>query len=148
MIACFEHALHPRAAFGILPGFGFANAGVRLRSLSPADLLHPVPLGIIVGFLVGKQIGVMAAAGVAVGLRIVSLPDGGRWSHLYGTSQRCGIGFTMSLFIASLACEQGGVGTIGLERLSVVVGSLLAGLAGYVVPRFCLASPAEAVPPP
>jgi Na+:H+ antiporter, NhaA family len=142
-----EHALHPWVAFGILPVFAFANAGVPLRGLAPAHLLHPVPLGIIVGLLVGKQIGVMAAAGVAVGLRIASLPDGVRWSHLYGTSLLCGIGFTMSLFIASLAFEQGGVGSVGLERLGIVVGSLLAGLAGYVVLRFCLASPAETVPP-
>jgi NhaA family Na+:H+ antiporter len=143
-----EHALHPWVAFGILPLFALANAGVSMRGLSPADLLHPLPLGIIVGLLVGKQIGVMAASGVAVGLGIASLPEGVRWPQLYGTTLLCGIGFTMSLFIASLAFEQGGVANVGLERLGIVAGSLLAGLTGYVVLRFCLDNPARAAPPP
>jgi Na+:H+ antiporter, NhaA family len=143
-----EHALHPWVAFGILPLFALANAGVSLRGLSPADLLHPVPLGIVVGLLVGKQIGTMAASGVAVGLGIASLPDGVRWSQLYGTTLLCGIGFTMSLFVASLAFEQSGVGNVGLERLGIVAGSLLAGLAGYIVLRFCLDDLARAAPPP
>ena len=143
-----EHALHPWVTYGILPVFALANAGVSMRGLGPADLLHPVPLGIIAGLLLGKQIGIMAVSGLAVGLKIAALPEGVRWSHLYGTSLVCGIGFTMSLFIASLAFEKGGgVGDSGLDRLGIVTASLLSGLAGYLVLRSCLGSRAQAAPP-
>ncbi|HTY80062.1 MAG TPA: Na+/H+ antiporter NhaA [Candidatus Bathyarchaeia archaeon] len=135
-----EHGLHPWVAFGILPLFAFANAGVSLRGLSLADLLHPVPMGIVGGLFLGKQLGIMAAAGSAVRLGIASLPEGVRWVHLYATSLLCGIGFTMSLFIASLAFEPGGVDGKGLERLGIVAGSLIAGLAGYLLFRTQLAS--------
>lgn len=127
-----EHALHPWVAFAILPVFAFANAGVSLAGLSPSDLFHNVPLGIITGLFVGKQVGIMATATLAVRLGIASLPERVRWLHLYGTSLLCGIGFTMSLFIASLAFEQGGFANVGLERLGIVTGSLLAGVIGYL----------------
>jgi len=130
-----EHVLHPWVAFGILPLFAFANAGVSFAGLSLADLLQTVPLGIIAGLFVGKQIGIMAASGLAVVSGIASLPEGVRWPQLYGTSLLCGIGFTMSLFIASLAFEQGGFANVGLERLGIVGGSLVAGLTGYVALR-------------
>ncbi|MFI5315364.1 MAG: Na+/H+ antiporter NhaA [Myxococcota bacterium] len=138
-----EHALHPWVAFGILPLFAFANAGVSLRGLSPADLFHDVPLGIIAGLFAGKQIGIMAACGLAVGSGVASLPEGVRWPQLYGVALLCGIGFTMSLFVASLAFEPGGAGGIGLERLGIVVGSLSAGLVGYGVLRLGLPSATE-----
>jgi len=143
-----EHALHPWVAFGILPVFAFANAGVSLRGLSPADLLHPVPLGIAAGLLVGKQVGVMGASGLAVGLRLAALPDGVRWLQLHIAAVLCGIGFTMSLFIAPLAFEQGGVAGTGLERLGIVVGSLLAGLAGYLAFRYLPTRRAAPAAPP
>jgi len=133
-----EHALHPWVAFGVLPIFAFANAGVSIRELSIADLLHPVPLGIATGLFLGKQVGIMAMSWLAVRMGIASLPEGVRWSHIYGTALLCGIGFTMSLFIASLAFEQGGAAYLGLERLGVLTASLLAGLAGYVVLRIVL----------
>lgn len=133
-----EHALHPWVAFGILPLFAFVNAGVPLTGLSLADLLHPVPLGIVVGLFAGKQIGIMAAAALAVVLGLAALPEGVRWPQLYAVALLCGIGFTMSLFIASLAFEQGAVANFGLERLGIVSGSLLAGISGYVVFRFFL----------
>ena len=133
-----EHALHPWVAFGILPLFAFFNAGVPLTGLSLADLLHPVPLGIMLGLFVGKQSGIMAASLVAVKLGIASLPEGVRWGQLYGTAVLCGIGFTMSLFIGSLAFEQGDIANAGLERLGIVAGSLLAGFSGYIVFRFFL----------
>ena len=130
-----EHALHPWVAFGILPVFAFANAGVSVLELSLADLLHPVPLGIVAGLLLGKQIGIMATCWLAVRLGIATLPDNVRWAHLHAISLLCGIGFTMSLFIASLAFEQGGAAYLGLERLGILTGSLLAGLTGYITLR-------------
>jgi len=142
-----EHALHPWVAFGILPLFAFANAGVRLTGLSIADLLHPVPLGIIAGLFAGKQLGIMAACTVSVRLGIASLPQDVRWPQLYGITLLCGIGFTMSLFIASLAFEEGGVGMVGLERLGIVVGSLIAGLGGYIAFRFLIDGRADAGSP-
>jgi len=130
-----EHALHPWVAFFILPLFAFANAGVSLSGLSLTDLIHPVPLGIIAGLFAGKQLGIMAASGLAVGLGVASLPKGVRWPHLYGAALLCGIGFTMSLFIASLAFGQEGFANIGLERLGIVAGSLIAAVTGYVALR-------------
>ncbi len=129
-----EHGLHPWVAFGVLPIFAFANAGVSLSGLHWADLMHPVPLGIALGLFVGKQLGILTAVSLAVGSRRASLPQGVRWIHLYGVSLLCGIGFTMSLFIASLAFEEGsGAAYFGLERLGILVGSLLSGVLGYGV---------------
>ena len=143
-----EHTLHPWVAFGVLPIFAFANAGVPLGGLSLTDVVHPVPLGIVLGLFFGKQIGIFGLSWLAVRLRAASLPDGVSWLKLYGTSLLCGIGFTMSLFIASLAFEQGGGGYFGLERLGILIGTLVSGLVGYVVLRFALshrgASPGEA----
>ncbi len=133
-----EHTLHPWVAFGILPIFAFANAGVSLSQLSLDDILHSVPLGIVVGLLLGKQIGIMLMSGLAVKLGLASLPDGVRWTHLHGVAALCGIGFTMSLFIASLAFQQEGNAFFGLERLGILMGSLLAGLVGYVMLRIVL----------
>lgn len=131
-----EHALHPWAAFLVLPVFAFANAGVSITRLSFSDALHPVPLGIVAGLLVGKQIGIMGFSWVATRLRIAALPEGVGWWQLYGTALLCGIGFTMSLFIASLAFEQGGDSAhLGLERLGILIGTLVSGLCGYCVLR-------------
>ncbi len=116
-------------AFGILPLFAFANAGVSLLGLSLADALQPVPLGIAVGLLVGKVVGVTGMSGLAVALGLALLPTGVRWSHLVGTSFLCGVGFTMSLFIASLAFEQGGPDYPGVDRLGILAGSLAAGMS-------------------
>jgi NhaA family Na+:H+ antiporter len=135
-----EHTLHPWVAFGVLPIFAFANAGVPLSGLSLADTLHPVPLGIIAGLFFGKQIGIFVLSWLAVRLRAASLPEGVSWFKLYGTSLLCGIGFTMSLFIASLAFEQGGGGYFGLERLGILLGTLISGVVGYVVLRAALSS--------
>jgi len=130
-----ENTLHPWVAFGVLPVFAFANAGVPILGLSIADIFHPVPLGIVAGLFLGKQIGILALCWLAVRLRIASPPEGvGRW-QLYGTSLLCGIGFTMSLFIASLAFEQGATAYLGLERLGILIGTLISGVSGYVVLR-------------
>jgi NhaA family Na+:H+ antiporter len=135
-----EHTLHPWVAFGVLPVFAFANAGVSIVELSITDILHPVPLGIVTGLFLGKQIGVLALCWLAVRLRIASPPEGVGWWHLYGTSLLCGIGFTMSLFIASLAFEQGATAYLGLERLGILIGTLVSGVSGYVVLRLTLGS--------
>jgi NhaA family Na+:H+ antiporter len=133
-----EHTLHPWVAFGILPVFAFANAGVSLVGLSIGDMTHPVSLGIIVGLFLGKQVGVLALCWVAVRAGVAALPAGVGWWQLYGVALLCGIGFTMSLFIASLAFEQGSTGYLGLERLGILIGSLVSGLVGYLVLRFAL----------
>ncbi len=133
-----EHALHPWVAFGVLPVFAFANAGVPVIGLALADVLHPVPLGIMTGLFFGKQVGILLMSWLAVRLGIASPPAGVGWRQLYGTSLLCGIGFTMSLFIASLAFAAPGGGFMGLERLGILIGSLISGLLGYFVLRFSL----------
>ena len=138
MLHQLEHQLHPWVAYGVLPIFAFANAGVSLQGLTPTDALHPVPLGIIMGLFFGKQIGIMLLCWIATLLRIASLPQGVNWKQLYGVSLLCGIGFTMSLFIASLAFEQGSTDYFGLERLGILIGTILSGIAGYIVLRLTL----------
>ena len=128
-----EHTLHPWVAFGVLPIFAFANAGVAITGLSIADVMHPVPLGIVTGLFFGKQIGVMLMCWLAVLLKVASPPEGVSWRHLYGVALLSGIGFTMSLFIASLAYEQGSTAYLGLERLGILIGSLVSGVGGYLV---------------
>ena len=142
-----EHALHPWVAFGILPVFAFFNAGVNLDGLSFADLLQPIPLGIMLGLLVGKQLGVFTFAWLAVRLGIARLPDGVDFRQIYGTAVLCGIGFTMSLFIGMLAFENSAAGeVIVTDRLGVLSGSLLSALLGYVVLHLVLPLPRSSDP--
>jgi len=129
-----EQRLHPWVAFAILPIFAFTNAGVPLAGVSFADLLNPIPLGILAGLVVGKQVGVFSACWIATRMGLASLPTGTTWAQIYATSILCGIGFTMSLFIASLAFK-GGTAYPGLERLGILAGSLLAGVWGYFALR-------------
>jgi NhaA family Na+:H+ antiporter len=136
-----EHALHPWVAFGILPIFALANAGVPLLGLSMPNALHPVPLGIVVALFFGKQIGVLVPCWIATKLRLAALPDGVRWRQLHGMSLLCGIGFTMGLFIASLAFEHGEAAELRLERVGILVGSFASGLAGYLALRFAAPKP-------
>lgn len=128
-----EHALHPWVAFGVLPAFAFANAGVSLTGLALSELAHPVALEIILGLFGGKPIGILGMCGFAVLLGVARLPTGVRWPQVIGVALVCGIGFTMSLFLASLAFEQGAEAYLGLDRLGILVGSLLSGSAGYAV---------------
>jgi Na+:H+ antiporter, NhaA family len=139
-----EHSLHPWVAYAILPLFAFANAGVSLAGLTFANLLDPVPLGIALGLFVGKQVGVFTFAWIAVTLGIASLPGRVTWSQIYGAALLCGIGFTMSLFIGSLAFEQGGPDHAVTDRIGILSGSLLAAIAGGVLLRFVLPSTAHA----
>jgi NhaA family Na+:H+ antiporter len=140
-----EQALHPWVAFGVLPIFALANAGVSLAGLSMFDVLRPVPLGIVTGLILGKQIGIVVMCWLAMRLGIGEFPQGVGWWQLYGTAVLCGIGFTMSLFIASLAFEPGGSANQGLERLGIVIGSCASGLTGYFVLRMALRVPSNSI---
>ncbi|MEN9450299.1 MAG: Na(+)/H(+) antiporter NhaA [Pseudomonadota bacterium] len=125
------HQLHPWIAYGILPLFAFANAGLSFSNISLATLLHPLPLGIIFGLFFGKQLGIFGASWLAVKTKLAKLPYQVNWWHIYGTALICGIGFTMSLFIAGLAFGENEL--TSLVRLGVFIGSILSGVAGYSV---------------
>ncbi len=129
-----EHDLHGAVAYGILPAFAFANAGVSLAGLAPSDALRGVPFGIAAGLLVGKPLGILGVSFLAIRGRVARLPEGVTWPMLIGVSFLCGIGFTMSLFIGSLAFEQGGSDLID-DRIGILLGSILSGIAGYVTLR-------------
>ncbi|HHS82340.1 MAG TPA: Na+/H+ antiporter NhaA [Devosia sp.] len=134
-----EHDLHGTVAFVILPVFAFANAGISLAGLSFSDLLSPVPLGIALGLAFGKQLGIFAMVWVAVKSGIARLPENVSWLQMYGLSVLCGIGFTMSLFISSLAFEQGGATAVVMnDRLGIIVGSLVSAVVGYAILRLSL----------
>lgn len=139
-----EHALLPWVAFLIVPVFGFANAGVSLAGMQASALLSPVPLGIMLGLFLGKQIGVFGFAWLAIRLRLAVLPVNTSWLQLYGVALLAGIGFTMSLFIGLLAFP--GAETLQNEtKIGVLAGSLLSGVAGFLVLRF--AAPRRALSP-
>lgn len=128
-----EHGLHVWVAYLILPLFAFANAGVSLSGVSLSDVLAPLPLGIALGLFVGKQIGVFSFAALAIKLGWAKLPEGANFLHLYGVACLTGIGFTMSLFIGTLAFDD--EATLNAVRLGVLMGSLASGIAGYAVLR-------------
>ncbi|MGL4613220.1 MAG: Na+/H+ antiporter NhaA [Shewanella sp.] len=126
-----EHSLHPWSTFFILPIFAFANAGVALGNMSVDSLISPVPVGIALGLVLGKPIGVLLFSFVAVKLKLAQLPDGIGWKQIAPVGAMCGIGFTMSMFIASLAFEQVDPMFGDLARLGTLVGSIIAALIGY-----------------
>ena len=130
-----EHDLHPAVVYGILPLFAFANTGISFDGLTLDSLLHPVPLGIAAGLFVGNQVGVFGLSWLAIRAGLARLPQGASWLQLYGVSALCGIGFTMSLFISSLAFEQGGPDFAVDDRLGILVGSVAAAILGYVILR-------------
>lgn len=130
-----EHDLHATVAFGILPLFAFANSGIGLAGVGAEALLHPVALGVAMGLLFGKQIGVFVFSWLAIRLGMARLPEGAGWRSLYGVAVLCGIGFTMSLFIGSLAFQEGDAERIFAERIGIIGGSLLSGLIGYLILR-------------
>jgi NhaA family Na+:H+ antiporter len=132
-----EHGLHQWVSFFIVPIFAFANAGVSLSGFTLDTLLEPIPLGIAAGLFVGKQVGILLFCGLAILLGFAQLPKGASWWGFYGTSILCGVGFTMSLFIASLAFEQGGNGSVILgDRIGILLGSGLSAIVGYLLLRF------------
>ena len=128
-----EHDLHTTVAYIILPIFAFANAGIRVVGMDAAQIFHSVPLGIALGLFLGKQIGIFGLIWAAVKLKWTKLPAGMSWQSLYGVAALAGVGFTMSLFIGSLAFEETSVNLLFDERLGIIIGSLLAGITGYFV---------------
>jgi NhaA family Na+:H+ antiporter len=128
-----EHTLHPWVAFAVLPVFAFANAGVPLIGISIEKLSNGVPLGIILGLFFGKQFGVFGMVLLARLLRIAKLPENTTWGQIYGVALLCGIGFTMSLFIGTLAFEHGNFDLLSGVKLGVLVGSVLSAIAGLLV---------------
>lgn len=135
MLHRMEHGLHPWVSFAILPIFAFANAGVPLGGLSLGDLADPIPLGIVLGLVVGKQLGIFGSAWLAIKTGLARLPEGVSWRQLHGVSALCGVGFTMSLFIASLAFEHQENDHLALDRLGILVGSMVSGVIGYLAVR-------------
>ena len=128
-----EHALHPWVAFGVLPVFAFANAGVSLQGVSFATLLQTVPLGITVGLLFGKAIGVFGAAWLMIRFTNARLPDQANWMQFFGVCVLCGVGFTMSLFIGGLAFEGQGAAFDTQLKLGVLAGSIISGIVGSLI---------------
>jgi Na+:H+ antiporter, NhaA family len=126
-----EYALHSWVAFGVIPIFAFANSGISFSGITPETFLQPVTLGIMLGLFMGKQIGVMAITWAACKLRLCRLPQGVTWLQYYGMALLTGIGFTMSLFIGTLAFTDVSIATP--VRLGVLSGSFVSALAGVIV---------------
>ncbi len=145
MLPHLEHALHPWVSFAILPLFAFANAGVSLTGVSMDSLLNPIPLGIAAGLFVGKQIGIFGACWLAIKLGLAKLPHGASWLQFYGVSILCGIGFTMSLFIGSLAFETADAAYMIDVKLGVLFGSLCSALLASIL--LAKAKPVESAEP-
>ncbi|OOE34329.1 Na+/H+ antiporter NhaA [Salinivibrio kushneri] len=139
-----EHALHPYVSYLILPIFAFANAGVSLDGVSLANLTEMLPLGIALGLLIGKPLGIFSFSWAAVKLGIAKLPARVNFTHIFAVSVLCGIGFTMSIFISSLAFVGVNGEFVTLSRLGILIGSTLAAVIGYAVLHFAL-PPASAL---
>jgi NhaA family Na+:H+ antiporter len=129
-----EHDLHFWVAFLVLPMFAFVNAGVDLREVSFESMLGPVPLGIMAGLFLGKQIGVFGFSFIAIKLKLATLPANSNWLQLYGVAVLTGIGFTMSLFVDSLAFEDDALYEYA-DRLAILGASFLSGIVGYLILR-------------
>lgn len=132
-LLALEHALHPWVAYAILPLFAFANAGVSLTGMTVDSFTHPVPMGITIGLLLGKTVGVFGLTWMAVKLRLAALPAGAGWGQVLGVAILCGIGFTMSLFVGSLAFPPGSSDYAGMDRMGILTGSFFAAVIGYTV---------------
>ncbi len=135
-IESLEHSLHPWVNYLILPVFAFANAGIPLHGMGVGDLFHPVPLGIMLGLVLGKLIGVYGFSIAAIKFGIAKMPERANWRHLIGVASLCGIGFTMSLFIGGLAFEHTGgdaMTYLTTHRIGILSGSLISGIMGYIV---------------
>jgi Na+:H+ antiporter, NhaA family len=128
-----EHGLHPWVAYGVLPIFGFANAGVSFAGMGWGDLINPITLGIALGLFLGKQAGIYGTIWLSVRLGIAREPAGATWLQIYGMAILCGIGFTMSLFIGSLAWPHSDFDAT--MRLGVLAGSVASAVVGYLLLR-------------
>jgi NhaA family Na+:H+ antiporter len=131
MLHRLEHAIQPWVAYLIVPLFGFANAGVSLTGLTWPELVAPLPLGIAAALVVGKQVGIFGSVRLAVALGIAHRPRGTSWLHIYGVALLCGIGFTMSLFIGSLAFDDPNLASS--VKIGVLAGSLVSAVMGYLL---------------
>ena len=134
-----EHALKPWISYAVMPIFAFANAGVQLAGVSVSNLMMPIPLGIIAGLFVGKQLGVFGASLAAIKLGIAAAPADASTAQLYGIAMLTGVGFTMSLFIGTLAFDNEGI--MAQVRLGVLVASLMSGLIAAIVLKILVRSP-------
>ncbi len=134
-----EHGLAPWVAFGVIPIFAFANAGVSLHNISTDELFGGVTLGIALGLFIGKQVGIMAFLFAAVRFGVAHLPAGVSWTQVYGVAVLAGIGFTMSLFIGTLAFSDPAYGVT--VRIGVLAGSIASALVGYLILRVTLPAP-------
>ena len=139
-----EEDLHPAVVYGILPLFAFANTGISFEGMSLNSLLDPVPVGIAVALFLGNQIGVFGLSWLAIKSGISKLPQGVSWLQLYGVACLCGIGFTMSLFISSLAFEQTNSELVVDDRLGILIGSIASASLGYFVLRLRSSQKADA----
>jgi NhaA family Na+:H+ antiporter len=128
-----EHILHPWVAYGVLPIFAFANAGVSFSGVSSDIVLGTVSTGILLGLFFGKQLGVFGMTALMLGLGLAKKPEGSSWAMLYGIALLCGVGFTMSLFIGSLAFEHGGFSEQVALKIGVISGSLASAFCGWLV---------------
>tara|TARA_Y100001970_G_scaffold292032_1_gene431607 strand:+ start:56 stop:1234 length:1179 start_codon:yes stop_codon:yes gene_type:complete len=131
-----EHSISPYVLFGIMPVFAFANAGVSLEGVSFQTLLNPVPLGILCGLFIGKQIGVFIFSYISIKLKIADMPNNSNWGTFYGVGVLTGIGFTMSLFVGNLAFVESTQYLSGV-KIGVLLGSLLSTLLGYFLILIC-----------
>jgi NhaA family Na+:H+ antiporter len=138
-----EHALHPYVAFLILPIFAFANAGISLEGISMSSLTSMLPLGIALGLLVGKPLGIFSFSWIAVKMGVAKLPTGVSFRHIFAVSVLCGIGFTMSIFISSLAFTGTSAEFDTLARLGILMGSTTAAVIGYGLLRVSLPEQVE-----
>jgi NhaA family Na+:H+ antiporter len=132
LLTKIEHSISPYVAFGIMPLFALANAGVSLSGMSFDSLLLPVPLGILLGLFIGKQIGVFLFSIISIKLNIAQMPNNANWLNFYGVGVLTGIGFTMSLFVGNLAFVEN-VQYISGVKIGVLTGSLLSTVFGYVL---------------
>ncbi|MGI4838459.1 MAG: Na+/H+ antiporter NhaA [Janthinobacterium lividum] len=132
-LATLEHALHPWVAYAILPLFAFANAGLSLKGVTLESFTHHVPMGIAAGLLLGKATGVFGLTWLAIKIGIAKLPSGANWGQVFGVAVLCGIGFTMSLFVGSLAFVPGVSEYAGEDRMGILTGSVIAALLGYAI---------------
>lgn len=133
MLERLEHTLHPWVAFMVLPIFAFANAGVQIVGATYQDIFNPITLGIAAGLFVGKQIGIFGTCWVVVKLGWAKLPKDATWQQLYGVCMLCGIGFTMSLFIGTLAFAEQSMEYLLSVKIGVLMGSFLSAVVGATV---------------
>lgn len=135
------HKLHPWVAFAILPMFAFVNAGIAFEGMSFARLFEPIPFGIFLGLSFGKPLGVMLFTALVIVSKVAKMPPNMTWLRLLGIALLCGIGFTMSILVGSLAFQEVDIGYARIDRLAIILASLISSVLGYLVLRYSLSAP-------